>query len=221
MWAGLDLRMFDASGITHEYTNNQQQQQEEDRAADAAHAWGGDDHDHDNDNDKDGGSTSSGDDPRVQQQEMARLQAELQATGEALSQNAQYICRQLKENPRVSGFALKVEQERAGLLRLLEAVAGELQARAGGFAGTLCSKVGGCAGGCLGSILGEGDVHADLIQSLHARVYVCIQMEAEAFAQEHLGRVLEEEREASEAVLCIESGASRCIRCVIRRRIVC
>lgn len=42
----------------------------------------------------------------------------------------------------MSGFALKVEQERAGLLRLLEAVAEELQARAGGFAGTLCSKVG-------------------------------------------------------------------------------
>lgn len=81
------------------------------------------------------------------EEELERVKAALQATGQALSQNAQYICRQLKENPRVSGFALKVERERAGLVALLEAVAEELQATAGGFAGTLCSKVrsgGGC-----------------------------------------------------------------------------
>lgn len=72
---------------------------------------------------------------------------ELQATGRALSQNAQYVCRQLKENPRVSGFAMKVERERQGLVRLLEAVIEELQARAGGFGETLCSKVCAWSGG--------------------------------------------------------------------------
>jgi hypothetical protein len=79
---------------------------------------------------------------RKEEEELERLKGELQATGQALSQNAQYICRQLKENPRVSGFALKVERERAGLVALLEAVAEELQASAGRFGATLGSKVG-------------------------------------------------------------------------------
>lgn len=109
----------------------------------------------------------------------------------------------------MSGFALKVEQERAGLLRLLEAVAEEVQARAGGFAGTLCSKVGG--GGSCG--MDEGSVvwawKSDH-QNMHIIHLCCVQMEAEAFAQEHLGRVLEEERKASEAVLRIESGGYVC-----------
>lgn len=150
------------------------------------------------------------------QREGARLQADLHATEEALSQNAQYICQQLKENPQISGFTLKVEQERAGLLRLLEAMGEELQARAGGFAGTLCSKVGVC-------VIVEEVVVRAVWQTCACNsnqitfIIHCVQMEAEAFAQEHLGRVLEEEREASEAVLRIESGAF-CAQCV---RLLC
>lgn len=81
----------------------------------------------------------------VRRQELERLKAELQEMGRALSQNAQYVCRQLKENPRVSGYALKVERERQGLVHLLEAVIQELHESAGGFGETLCSKACVCA----------------------------------------------------------------------------
>lgn len=178
-------------------------EEENEQESSAAQAWG-----------TDSGLAEGG-----RRQEIEKLKAELQATGQALSQNAQYICRQLKENPRVGGFALKVERERVGLLQLLESVAEELQACAGWFGDTLCGKVSRVdvrASACvcravierMGRPIYLSD-HADgcSLKCPHVR---CPQVAAEAFAQEHLTRVLEEERTASEALLKIEGGA--CVR---------